>query len=64
MAAYEEWLDQRLAELEAEAIAAEKRAARRRKEGLALEFPFPRPRAGQVELIETVEQGMREKAGG
>lgn len=59
--AYEAWLELRLAELEGEAIAAEKRAARRRKEGGTLAFPFAAPRSGQVELISTVEEGMREK---
>ncbi len=58
---YEDWLEKRLNELTDEAIAAEKRAARRRKEGAGLAFPFSTPRAGQVELIATVEEGMREK---
>ncbi|MGZ3651280.1 MAG: ATP-dependent DNA helicase [Bdellovibrionota bacterium] len=61
VAEYEEWMEKRLDELEQEALAAEKRAARRRKEGAALVFPFEQPRAGQVELIATVEEGMREK---
>lgn len=58
---YEDWFERRLDELEAEAEAAEKRAARRRKEAAGLAFPFDKPRAGQVELISTVEEGMREK---
>ncbi len=58
---FEEWLEKRLDELEAEAITAEKRAARRRNEGASLAFPFDKPRSGQVELIETVGQGMAEK---
>jgi DNA excision repair protein ERCC-2 len=58
---FEEWLDRRLVELEELAIAAEKRAERRRKVAENLEFPFPTPRSGQIELIATVEEGMREK---
>ncbi|MGE3262002.1 MAG: ATP-dependent DNA helicase [Bacteriovoracia bacterium] len=57
---YEKWLDLRLDELVEEAILAEKRAKRRRKAGEALVFPFTQPRAGQIDLIRTVEEGMRE----
>ena len=49
VAEYEEWMDRRLGELEEEALQAEKRAARRRKEGEGLAFPFDKPRSGQVE---------------
>lgn len=58
---YEDWLERRLAELGEEAIRAEKRAKRRRKAADALQFPFPKPRSGQVELIEEIEQTMGEK---
>ncbi len=58
---YEAWLDRRLAELEEEARAAEKRASRRRKEAANLAFPFEQPREGQLELIATIEKGMEEK---
>jgi DNA excision repair protein ERCC-2 len=61
LAEYEEWFELRLTELEKEAEQAEKRAARRRKEGENLAFPFDKPRNGQVELIATIGEGMREK---
>ncbi len=57
---YEEWLELRLDELVIEARAAEKRAARRRKIAAGFAFPFAAPRPGQIELIQTVEQGMAE----
>lgn len=60
-AAYEDWLEQRLSELVLEARLAEKRMKRRKKAASHLEFPFQNPRAGQVELIETIEEGMSEK---
>jgi DNA excision repair protein ERCC-2 len=59
--AYESWVDLRLAELEAEAIRADKRAARRRKLAAGFAFPFENPRPGQVELVAEVEAGMRER---
>ena len=43
---YEQWLERRLDELVREARLAEKRAARRRKIGNSLAFPFPNARAG------------------
>ena len=58
---YEGWLERRLGELEEEAKAAEIRAARRRKEAASLAFPFDQPRAGQLDLISTIEAGMLEK---
>lgn len=60
-AGYEEWLARRLAELAAEASAAERRSLRRRKTAAALEFPFERARTGQAELVAAVEEGLREK---
>ena len=57
---YEQWLELRLEELVKEAQLAEKRAARRRKIGASLAFPFPNPRPGQIELMETIGQGMAE----
>jgi DNA excision repair protein ERCC-2 len=57
---YEQWLEGRLAELVREAGLAEKRAARRFKVAAQFAFPFPHPRPGQVELMETIEQGMAE----
>jgi DNA excision repair protein ERCC-2 len=61
IADYETWLSLRLDELVEEAIAAEKSAKRRRKSAEAFVFPFPKPRSGQIELIATVEEGMKEK---
>ncbi len=58
--AYEAWLERRLTELVEEAKAAEKRALRRQKAAKKLEFPFDQPRNGQVELIQTIEEGMSE----
>ncbi len=60
LTAYESWLDRRIAELVVEARKAEKRAARRKRIAASFAFPFPDARSGQRELIETIEQGMRE----
>lgn len=59
-AAYEAWLERRLSELVGEAEKAEKRTARRKKIADNFPFPFEKARSGQIELIETIEQGMRE----
>jgi DNA excision repair protein ERCC-2 len=56
---YEAWLALRLAELEEEARVAQKRARRRRRAAEALTFPFSQPRPGQIDLIATIENGMR-----
>lgn len=61
LASYEAWLQRRLSELAEAASTAERRAARRRKAGAALAFPFERARPGQKELIAAVEEGLREK---
>lgn len=61
MAEYEAWLNLRLDELVEEAKAAEKRAARRRKASENLAFPFTKPRPSQLELIATIEEGMKEE---
>lgn len=61
IAGYEEWLEKRLNELEEEAEQAEKRAARRKQESAGLLFPFDKPRAGQLDLVATIEEGMLEK---
>jgi DNA excision repair protein ERCC-2 len=55
---YEKWLDSRLDELVIETRQAEKRAARRRKLAAGFTFPFTNPRAGQIELMQEIEQGM------
>lgn len=57
---YERWLELRFEELVEEVKLDEKRIARRKKAGKALEFPFTKPRSGQVELIQTIEEGMEE----
>src|SRR5512143_2695584 len=56
--AYEKWLEIRLDELVSEVKKVEKRAARRRKIAASLSFPYENPRPGQIELIDTIEQGM------
>ncbi|MRR55900.1 MAG: ATP-dependent DNA helicase [Deltaproteobacteria bacterium] len=57
---YEQWLESRLDELVIEAKQAVKRAARRRKIAAGFTFPFPKPRPGQIELMQEIEQGMAE----
>jgi DNA excision repair protein ERCC-2 len=57
---YENWLALRLDELVLEAQKAEKRAIRRRKIARHFPFPFEHPRPGQMEIVELVEQGMRD----
>jgi DNA excision repair protein ERCC-2 len=59
--AYEQWLDRRLDELVQETKKANKRALRRKKIAAGFSFPYDAPRSGQVELMKTVEQGMREQ---
>lgn len=58
---YEQWLDLRLDELVIEAGKGEKRAARRRRVASSFLFPFEHPRAGQIELMQTIEGFMAEK---
>ena len=55
---YETWLDARLDELVLEAEQAAKRGRRRRRTAAAFPFPFEKPRAGQLELMQEIEQGM------
>ena len=57
--AYEAWLDLRLDELAKEAKRSEKRALRRKKVATGFSFPYEIPRFGQIELMQTVEQGMK-----
>ena len=59
--AYEKWLDRRLDELVGEARKAEKRALRRRKVAAHFSFPYEAPRSGQIELMQMIEQGMKER---
>lgn len=57
---FEAFLKLRLEELVEEAKASEKRALRRKKISKMIAFPFPKPRAGQLELIATIEEGMQQ----
>jgi DNA excision repair protein ERCC-2 len=56
---YEAWLERRLAELVIEAKRCEKRTLRRKKIAENFPFPFEKPRAGQTDLIATIEEGMK-----
>ena len=58
---YEAWLSRRLDELYQEVQRAEKRARRRRELAGKLIFPFENPRAGQIDLIRTIEKGFVDK---
>jgi DNA excision repair protein ERCC-2 len=58
---FEAWLARRLEELVALSKLGEKRAKRRRETAATLPFPFAQPRSGQIELIETIQSGMREQ---
>lgn len=57
---YEIWLRLRLNELIEDARLSEKRAKRRKKASENFVFPFPEPRNGQIELIQTIEEGIEE----
>lgn len=57
---FEEWLKKRLSELDEEAVLSELRIKRRKKAADKFIFPFEKPRSGQVELIQTIEEGMSE----
>jgi DNA excision repair protein ERCC-2 len=59
---YEKWLYLRLDELVKEAKKAEKRAFRRRKLASGFSFPYENERSGQIELMQTIEQGMKEQS--
>jgi DNA excision repair protein ERCC-2 len=56
----EAWLERRLLDLANQVMQAEKRIKHRKKLAKQFVFPFPNPRRGQKELIETVEAGMQE----
>lgn len=57
---YEQWLESRLKELVNAARLAEKRADRRRKTSASFPFPFTSPRTGQVDLMQSIQEGMGE----
>ncbi len=61
VAAYETWLDLRLAELAEEAARIEKRIARRKRIATDFAFPFDRPRTGQRELVDAIAAGVSAK---
>lgn len=56
--AYEAWLALRLAELDEEVDAYEKQLRRRERVGKTFSFPFDEPRSGQMDLVDTVTQGL------
>lgn len=58
---YEEWLQLRLADLAQEVKLAEKNIKRRKKAAKSFIFPFTSPRKGQVELIDTIKESIREE---
>jgi DNA excision repair protein ERCC-2 len=55
---YEAWLKRRMDELIESAQTAERRVRARQKTAGELQFPFAQPRAGQMNLMDTVEQGL------
>lgn len=57
IAKYESWFTRRLQEIVQEVKRAEKRAKRRKELSNKLVFPFEKPRQGQVELIQKIEDG-------
>jgi DNA excision repair protein ERCC-2 len=58
LSTYEAWLERRLKELVLEDQMFEKLKKRRKKSAKEFKFPFEEPRAGQRELMETVENGL------
>jgi DNA excision repair protein ERCC-2 len=59
---YQAWLKKRLAEIASESKMFEAVQARRRDLTKKFEFPFPEPRRGQIELMQTVEKEMGKKS--
>lgn len=59
---FEEWIQRRLAELVAEDEAFEKLKKRRKKSSDSFVFPFPDPRPGQKELIQTIDEALGKSA--
>jgi DNA excision repair protein ERCC-2 len=57
---YEAWMNRRLLELVDEVKLAEKRVKRRSQASANFQFPFTKPRSGQIELIQTIQDGMKE----
>ncbi|MFN7904504.1 MAG: ATP-dependent DNA helicase [Pseudobdellovibrionaceae bacterium] len=58
---FEDWMNRRLDELVDEAKLSEKRSLRRKKASANFQFPFEKPRSSQLELIQTIEEGLGEK---
>jgi DNA excision repair protein ERCC-2 len=59
LAQTQRWFNLRLDELVIEEKRRAKRTERRKKIALQFKFPFETPRPGQVELIQTIEDGMK-----
>jgi len=57
---YEEWLERRLEELVEESRRAEIISKKRLKTAKRFAFPFENPRPGQIELISSIEEGMKD----
>lgn len=57
---YEAWMNRRLLELVDEVKLAEKRVKRRIQASENFQFPFTKPRAGQIELIQTIQDAMKD----
>jgi DNA excision repair protein ERCC-2 len=57
---YEEWLDRRLEELVKETKVNEKIFEQRVASSSEMSFPFPKPRPGQLELVEAVAENFEE----
>ena len=62
IAGYEKWLGRRLDELARETKTREKQGKQRKKWAERFAFPFEKPRTGQLELIETVQNAALEKS--
>ena len=58
---FESYFQLRLEEVAKDADLELKRMARRKKAVAKLPFPFAKPRNGQLELIETIQQGMQDE---
>lgn len=57
---YEAWLEKRLGELVLEIQAIEADIMRRIDISASMQFPFAQPRSGQIELMESVEQSIKD----
>src|SRR5262249_45306632 len=62
LADYEAWLKRRLRELADEQLSFEALSSRRKRLAKGFVFPFPEPRPGQRELMQTVANGLKDDA--